>query len=238
MTVSRWIQFQETREIFWDLPIIGAAQKRLGINGLQKKDYEIFGHISIKLQVIASLIVRVEREHSNVHQIVLSNYKNDNLSNKDEEGYALNIANELKYEFISDIESFLLQIWSCWELTKKLIAKLNELLGVDLNEKQVIDFIKGFQSKKNLHNDWFEILRSHRNFITHSGSGYIAIDASNENPSKWDFLILKYNIKKFDDNNDFFHYSDLIKINNGFVEIMDLIKISLIEMFDHHNLDG
>ena len=65
--------------------------------------------------------------------------------------------------------------------------------------------------------DWFEFLSSHRNFFTHNGAPYCAIEDLMVRPPEFDLLIMKTNIHDFDraDPSSYFRVSEFQTVVGG-----------------------
>ncbi|WP_429552474.1 hypothetical protein [Paraburkholderia sp. MM5477-R1] len=64
---------------------------------------------------------------------------------------------------------------------------------------------------------WFNRLASARNFIAHIGAFYLALDTTEP---AWDLLLVKGNIKQFDDPRTYVRFSSVMEIMDGLDEVV------------------
>jgi len=76
---------------------------------------------------------------------------------------------------------------------------------------------------------WFSRLASARNFITHVGAFYLALDTTE--PS-WDLLLVKGNIKQFDDPRSYVRFSSVMEIIEGFLVCREAMQVHLVDLFE------
>jgi hypothetical protein len=78
-------------------------------------------------------------------------------------------------------------------------------------------FLLYISDKVSMSPDWYEFLSAHRNFFTHGGAPYCAIEDLMERPPKFDLIIMKANIHDFQkaDPSDYFRVSECQAIVTG-----------------------
>jgi hypothetical protein len=103
-------------------------------------------------------------------------------------------------------------------------------VGQPIPPKQLGKAIGDVLSHGTQNADWFELLDKHRNFFTHEGAPYIALDLSNE-PATLDILIMKENIKTFTDPDTFVSLSEISLIVKGFIGARRKLQDYLISLF-------
>lgn len=79
--------------------------------------------------------------------------------------------------------------------------------------------------------DWYEFLSKHRNFFTHNGAPYCAIEDRLMFPPEYDMLIMRTNITDFDNatSDEYFRLSDCSKILAGIRQLGAAVQQHLIE---------
>jgi hypothetical protein len=75
--------------------------------------------------------------------------------------------------------------------------------------------------------NWFALLDKDRNFFIHHATPYIAIDISVDPP---DLLIMKENLKSFNDSNTFTRLSELDTVLKGFRKAIHILQDHLITL--------
>lgn len=237
MTISRWLHLEELGGDPWVLPILGAvnaAVKRNMCNELGEFERELSSYISIRLNIIDRIKYRIKKELQKLYNEVEESYNEEkNVFTPDnQDRAALKVNNNLKYCLIGDIENFLFEVDTCWDLMKQFSSKLYTHLGKTLNKEKLISKIDSIHSREDKSTRWIKLLASHRNFMVHEGAAYLAIDISKPVRTNWELLILKYNIREFSDKKSFFPYSDLIEISNNFNISRDLLQKHLVSLFE------
>jgi len=228
--ISEWIHINEIGGDPWILPIWGAVQgaERAGkIKKLPQKIYELGMHISIRLNMLPKVFQRINTEYFKLCEN-LKNVGSKNRSTRNKNGYAYEIDNNLKYEILIDIDALLFELNSCCELMCKLIVDLYKHADKHIMQTPGV-FIKELLKKSNSQIDWFVDLHRHRNFFIHEGAPYIAIDISNR--ANNDLIIMKENLKTFDDPDKFLLLSEVNIIIQGFINSKPVIQKNLIDLF-------
>ncbi len=111
----------------------------------------------------------------------------------------------------------------------KFLQLLYAQAGIPIPDNKLTDMLRQILSKSNVSGDWFTILDRNRNFVTHNGTPYIAIDVSNQ--ETWDLLIMKENLVKFDDTKKFFTLSELGAVAEGFSNARVALQKHLIDLY-------
>jgi hypothetical protein len=117
-------------------------------------------------------------------------------------GVALRVDSDLKYRLIADIDAFLFEVNSCADLMRKLFQFLHAHAGAPIADDKLTSALKDTLSQRGVDASWFRLLDRNRNFVAHGGTPYLAIDISDD--AKWDLLIMKENLLKFDEPESFF----------------------------------
>lgn len=76
---------------------------------------------------------------------------------------------------------------------------------------------------------WFNRLASARNFIAHIGAFYLALDTTEP---AWDLLLVKGNIKQFDDPRTYVRFSSVMEIMDGFLGCREAMQAHLVALFE------
>lgn len=236
MTISKWINLTQVAGAQWDLEIYSAADKcECGNNDevFRQEIRNIGQHISLKHEVIKVLSERIAKEHTQLLTLIDA-HTSSHVSTKSHEGYAFDVDDELKYQLISDIESLIYQLLSCWQITKKFVLKIRQHLGTNRYRKQINHEIETILSKQQ-DISWISSLTNYRDFVAHMGGIYLAVDVSSTNTSDWDLLILKTIVQDFNSKDEYFTFSEIKIIFEGFVEASGILKTELLNTLKENN---
>jgi len=229
--VTEWLHIDTDVGDPWVLPIWSAvndAIKQKRIDPLPEKTRKLGPYISIRLDMLPHIVSRINSEVEQIYKVAID-HGNDYVFTKTREGYALPMheKRELVHFLLADIDALLFETNSVCELMKIFFEKLYSHIGIKVQAGPEIKKIlesKGHDSK------WFQDLDCHRNFFIHEGAPYLAIDIS-LSPNNYDLLIMKENLKTFEDSSKFIRLSELNNIVQGFISAKHAIQKHLIEFF-------
>ena len=230
---DKWLHIEETCGDPWILPIwasVNSAVQKGKINDLPNEVYEMGIHISTRLNILPRIVSRINTEVTELFSIA-ERHEETNVFTTAEEGYALGINNDLKYNLICDIDSLLFELNSVCELMTKLFESLYSHVGKALKKEKVGLKIKSIIENANQNPSWFNALDKHRNFFTHNGSPYVSIDIT-RGRGNYELLIMKENLKSFEDEEKFIRMSMLNEIVQGFVNSKPIIQADIVSLFD------
>jgi hypothetical protein len=93
------------------------------------------------------------------------------------------------------------------------------------------NFLRFLTDQLGVSTDWYDFLVLHRNFLTHQGAPYCAIDHRNIIPAEYDVLIMTKNITDFSkaDPADFFRVSECQDVVNGVHQLSLAIQEHLVK---------
>ncbi len=230
--VDKWLHLEELSGDPWILPIWGAvneAEDKGKIKSLPNDIYATGLPISLRLNILPRIVKRMNAEVKELYSIA-EKHAESYVFTETKDGYALRIDNDLKYNLICDIDSLLFEIHSVCELMTTLFKSLYSHTGQEIDEKKVGLKIKSIIDSAGQDSRWFGELAGHRNLFIHEATPYLAIDISN-GPEKYELLIMKENLKSFEDDSKFVTISELNNIVQGFVNSKPLIQSDLINLF-------
>jgi hypothetical protein len=230
--IDKWLHIGELSGDPWVLPIwssVNDAVQKGNINCLPTEVYELGVYISTRLNILPRIVKRINVEIIALLEVAKS-HNESNVFTKATEGYALHIDNDLKYNTICDIDSLLFEINSVCELMSKLFESLYSHAGKPLKKNKVGLKIKSVIENAKHNSSWFSDLAEHRNLFIHEAAPYIAIDISS-GPGNYELLIMKENLKSFEDSEKFIRLSELNKIVQGFINSKTIIQDDLINLF-------
>jgi hypothetical protein len=152
------------------------------------------------------------------------------VSSKGVPGYAFPIADDLKYSLLTDIDSLLFELNSACDLMCDFVKALYSHVRKPIRKSKVGPEIVRILKSAGHDPCWFRSLDSNRNFFMHEGAPYIAVDVSIGDQA-CDLIIMKQNLKTFDDPKKFIMLSELDKIVRGFVIAKKVIQNRLVNLY-------
>lgn len=230
--IDKWLHIEELSGDPWVLPIwssVNDAVQKGKINCLPTEVYEPGVYISTRLNILPRIVKRINAEVIDLFKLA-ERHEEGNVFTKTREGYVLRIDNDLKYNIICDIDSLLFELNSVCELMSKLFESLYYHAGKPLKKNEVNLKIKAIIENAKQDQSWFFELDGHRNFFIHNAAPYIAIDINN-GTGNYELLIMKENLRSFEDSGKFIKLSELNKIVQGFINSKSIIQNDLISLF-------
>lgn len=226
--IIKWLHIDEPSGNYWLHPIYTILSKKFGEpkrREIQKKGI----HILTRLNMLPHILGRIENECKSLYSETVS-YKPEHMFTETDEGCAFRVRNTNIYQLLIDIDSILFEINSLNELIKDLFISLYKLAGKEITRDDAKDIISKITQDSGFCTKWYSQLDSHRNFVTHKGAPYIAIDITT---SRQEILIMKENLYDFKRDKKYFRFSELRSIVRGFGEAKDLIIEHLINMLNN-----
>ena len=160
----------------------------------------------------------------------MKNHDDKNVTTSSSEGYAFNLNNNLIFNLLIDIDSIIFELNSVCEIMKTLFYELYTNVGRQIERKDVGRKIKEIIEATGNSSSWFQNLVSHRNFFIHEAAPYFSIDIT-DGPDNYDLLIMKENIKTFDDESKYITMSEISAIIEGFLVTKPIIQNYLINLY-------
>jgi hypothetical protein len=230
---EKWIHINTKVGDPWILPIWSAVNDAESTGKskpiLKKIKSQLGLSISTRLDMLPRIAHRINEEVAEVYK-TLEIHSNDYVFTVKKEGYAFDINENLKFNLLIDLDSLLFELNSVCELMTNLFFELYTHAGKQIDKKKVGPIIKKLIEGSGKSSDWFIDLDTHRNFFMHEGAPYFAVDISKDQ-SKFDLLIMKENIKSFDDQSKFIKLSKINLIVEGFLYSRQLIQQHLIDLY-------
>ena len=122
----------------------------------------------------------------------------------------------IEYELLIDINSFLFETHAGLKTLEALGRKiLRKCSKIKIGPKD--PFLRNILIDAKKSAAWLDQLSMDRGHFAHAGMPWIAVCLDNE-PKTYDLLIMKKNLKEFDNPDNFFRLSDLGAIHRGFGE--------------------
>ena len=231
--VEKWIHITDSLGDPWILPIWSAVNDAVNsgkVTPLQNELRSQLGlSISTRLDMLPRIVSRINNEVEEIYTLV-KNHDGKNISTPYSEGYAFNIDNNLIYNLLTDIDSLFFELNSVCEIMTNLFYELYTNVGRQIKRKNVGKKIKEIIEATGNSSIWFQNLASHRNFFIHEAAPYFAVDIT-KGSGNFDLLIMKENIKTFEDKSKYINMSELGAIIEGFKVAKPIIQKHLISIY-------
>lgn len=230
--VERWVHLSEFGGDTWILPIWMAANEaaKAGRCSLLTKDLSELGlHISTRLNLLPRVVERVNRGAYKLYAAVANCAPNHEFT-RDSEGVAFDVHDDEKYELLADLDLLLFEFHSACELMVRLFEQLHTYVGKAMPATSVGKSIQSVLKSGGQDPAWFAVLGTNRNFFIHEGAPYIAVDVSKA-PDDYDILIMKENLKTFDERDKFIKLSEVNEMVQGFRGSRSIVQSYLSGLF-------
>ncbi len=228
MPVTHWLHLEAIGGDPWIFPVWNAADgavKAGKIPPLGAEFGELALHISTRLDILPYITRRITKEVSALHDAT-KEYNPKHVFTKAKQGKAFPVNRELKLCLIADIDAILYELNSCWELMRKLFQLVRTHIGRPIVGTVTDELRAAMGSRIDW---WFRWLDRQRNFVAHEGTPYLAIDVTD---GRWELLVMKENLTRFDDPDKFFTFSELAEVVRTFPGVARALQRHLIELFD------
>ena len=216
--VEMWVHLNELGGDPWVLPIwasVNDAIKKGKVKEIPEELSEQGVYISVRLNMLPRIASRIKNEVAELISALGSRTEEHEFT-AEKEGYAFSIDDNLKYQLLIDIDSLLFELNSLCELMTQFFEKLHLLAGVGMPKKNAGLSIKSVLDLAKQDSSWFVNLDKHRNFFMHNGAPYLAVDIS-PSINGVDVLVMKENLRAFDDHGKFIRLSEIEQIVRGFM---------------------
>ncbi len=163
-----------------------------------------------------------------------------------------NHLNGLRDRVLLLIDSFLFEFRAYLELLAKFTYPVSRAAGLgppnsvqltsgecldirDTNRKLITNnFLLYLCDQLGVSIDWYQFLRSHRNFFTHKGTPYLAIEDKLVRPPEYEFLVMRTNIHNFAaaDPSDYFRLSECQGVVAGVKTFGQAVQAHLVRALE------
>jgi hypothetical protein len=137
---------------------------------------------------------------------------------------------DLPYELLLDMDSFIFETRSLYEIVGKfLVELLRTLFGRALKEAD----LRSILADNNIDTRWIAELRENRKLFFHETAPWVAVEVEIEK-MKFDPILLKRNVITFDDPDSFVSFTQLRDIYDGFVGSVSELHRFVMEQIRLH----
>lgn len=191
----------------------------------ESKINRLIGHLSKRHDMLSYLFERVVRDKEALVEFLLNQNVRSYVGSDELATYAMSINEEerkLVFELLIDIDSLFFEVNSFCELMRKLMESIYEHVSKPLRNSgsQMAGIICG----AGIDVSWFRDLASDRNFFTHEGTPYLAVDLSTSKDGRYELLFLRNDTTDFKNEKDFRRWSDIMKMVDGFNKSVKAIE--------------
>lgn len=190
---------------------------------------ELSLHITTRLDMLPKISKRINHECEALYEAI-KNHGQEYVFTPHKNAFAYRIDDDLKFNLLLDINSFLFEINACCELIMDFMSKIYEFLGQTLSKKDAGQKIKTLLEADGKSTDWFRLLDNHRNLFIHNITPYFAVDLTRENIGEYDVIVMKKNVSHFKNPKQYLKLSQLNEIVIGFFTARDLIRHNIVSI--------
>lgn len=231
-SVTKWLHIQYLGGDPWVLPVwsaLNAAVERRAATQPTDEMRELGIHLSTRLTMLPRVYRRISKGAEAIRSSIATRTP-DHESTPTHEGYSFDLDENLKFSFLLDLDSLLFELNSVCELLTTFFELSHTCAGRSLPDERPGLAVKRVLEAAGQDTQWFRDLDRHRNFFSHNGAPYFAVDLSN--PGVYDLLIMKKNLRTFEDEAAFLRLSALSAMARGFEESRHVIRRHLVGLFN------
>lgn len=228
MAINEWIHLEELGSNPWVLPIYNewnraAAEKRIAPQS--KEVGELGLRITTRLNLIGYVGHRLGNNLADLWNAVARHSTEAHRFTREKEAVALRLDTSLKYLAIADLHSFVSELDACMEGLKKFMHTVHCHVGQPLTKEERIRMLNSWMERRKIDPSWFGELAGCRNFIAHDGAFYLAFDVTD---GRRDLLMVKSNVKAFDDPTSYVTFACVDRIRQSFNACLEELQTHLI----------
>ncbi|RKR37657.1 hypothetical protein [Paraburkholderia sp. BL17N1] len=232
MAIKRWLHLSELGSDPWVLPIYTAWNQAVEEHRVAARTDAITEaglHITTRLNLLRHIVRRLNQDWDALAKEINNHVSSEHHYTPDREGIALPVDDHMKYLIIADFHSVLSEVDACIDSMKAFMHALHDHVGQPITPKQRIEMINSWMHERGVDPKWFNRLSSARNFIAHVGAFYLALDTTDPH---WDLLLVKRNIKQFDDPDTYVRFFSVTEIVEGFLDCRAAMQVHLVALFE------
>jgi hypothetical protein len=168
--------------------------------------------VTTRMQMLGLCIIRPNRRVAELRRVLEND--EDQLQACLKKGYAFRLSdNSLAYEVLLDMDSFIFESRSLYEIVG---AFLRSLLEIDFQQKITEKQLYSILSSKGIDTRWIDLLREARKLFFHETAPWLAIQFESS-PKRFSPILLKKSVVKIKAP-DFISFESLRDIYEGFVD--------------------
>ncbi len=231
---KKWVHIDYRPKDQWLSPAWNSIHKAVRENrmkAIEQNILEISLHITTRLNMLPWIIKNINIKCKNLFNIVKKRVPQKYDFPSADKRYAFTIEDDyLIFNILIFIDSLLFEINSTCELISSYLYEIYAFTGKNIAKKDIGKEFKKIIKEAGEDIEWFENLDSHINFFIHEGAPWVAVDISNED--YYDLIIMKENLKAFDDEEKYITLSELSEIVDGFQRAKAILQKHLVDYID------
>jgi len=188
--------------------------------------------VSTKLAMLPQIINKIDQQLDYLGNQLQSDRNEIEECLKKNSAYIIPNENFV-YEFLIHFDSFIFESRSTYEILGLFIIEFfKKILEIKINENELIKILNA----RNIDTRWIHGLREYRKYLFHETAPWIALNIKTFSPPDFELIIMKRNIKSFDNPEDFISFQEFIDIYNGFNSSLGEIHTWIFEQIEEKNL--
>lgn len=141
------------------------------------------------------------------------------------------IDKQMPYRIILDLEALIFELRSTYEIVGKFIKLFFEIiLDIDMNQSDISDHLKS----RSVDLEWIEELRHTRILFFHNSAPWLALHVKSIDPFSCEPVLLKEDMKDFNNVEKIIHFERIAEITNTFFEAMNTIHYWIMKEIEKY----
>ena len=188
--------------------------------------------VATKLVLLRTVVGRFNSDYQRLLQQIGEN--EEQIERNIKTGTVWTVPNEtLPFQLVADIDAFIFETRSAYEILGKYITALFQLLfGRRLTEQDLKEVLQ----RSGLDHTWTFLLQEERKLFFHNTAPWIAVAVSES--GKYELIVLRRNARTLDEPEDYATLSQYNDIFNGFMAALERLQshiLAEIEKFEREN---
>jgi hypothetical protein len=190
--------------------------------------------VATKLALVDTVVRRFNSDYKRLLEKITEN--EEQIHRHIQTGTVWTVPDELlPFQLVADIDAFIFETRSTYEILGKYVTTLFELLFARrLTEHD----LKKVLQDSGLDYTWTFLLQEERKLFFHDTAPWIAVGLSDRPESRYELIILRRNARTLDEPQDYATLSQYNDIFNGFMAALERLRnyiIAEIEKFEREN---
>ena len=188
--------------------------------------------VATKLVLLRTVVGRFNSDYQRLLQQIGEN--EEQIERNIKTGTVWTVPDEsLPFQLVADIDAFIFETRSAYEILGKYITALFQLLfGRRLTEQDLKEVLR----RSGLDHTWTFLLQEERKLFFHNTAPWIAVAVSES--GKYELIVLRRNARTLDEPEDYATLSQYNDIFNGFMAALERLQshiLAEIEKFEREN---
>jgi hypothetical protein len=232
--IEKWLHLNFTAGSTWGYALVAAIKRAVDEGRVSQPDREqrqMPLYIATRIDMLRRVTDRINQEYTDLCSEV-KKHTSSHVFTLTQTAHAFDVDEDLKFHLLVDIDSLMFEAYACCDITTKCVELVYNHIGKHILRKDRGKIIRNILVQSGMSIQWFVDLDNNRNFFSHNGTPYIAVDISKEEEDIYDLLIMKENLYEFTDEKKFIKLADLNRIIRGLIPAMSVIEKHLVSLYD------